>query len=69
MSPFRLPAAACVWSAGLLEPATGEQAVMEYGARTVKGMLRWPAQAAQEYWYYVVGGVVLLLLLWGYLRK
>ncbi len=69
MSPFRLPAAACVWSAGLLEPAAGEQAVMEYGARTVKGMLRWPAQAAQEYWYYVVGVVVLLLLLRAYLRK
>ncbi len=42
---------------------------MEYGARTVKGMLRWPAQAAQEYWYYVVVGVVLLLLLRAYLRK
>ena len=69
MSLFRLPAAACLWSAGLLEPAAGEQAVMEYGARTFKGMLRWPAQAAQEYWYYIVGAIVLLLLLWGYLRK
>ncbi len=69
MSPFRLPAAACVWSASLPEPAPGEQAVMEYGARTIKGMLRWPAHAAQEYWYYVVGAIVLLLLLWRYARK
>jgi hypothetical protein len=69
VSPFRLPAAACVWSAGLLEPAAGEQAVMEYGSRTVEEMLRWSAHAAQSYWYYVVGGIVLLLLLWGYLRK
>ena len=69
VSPFRLRAAACVWSAGLPEPAAGEQAVMEYGARTIGEMLRWPAQAAMEYWYYVVAATVLLLLLWGYLRK
>jgi hypothetical protein len=69
VSPFRLSAAAWVWIAGPPEPAAGEQAVMEYGARTVKGMLRWPAQAAQEYWYYVVVVVVLLLLLRAYLRK
>ena len=69
MSPFRLPAVACVWSAGLPEPGPGEQAAMEYGGTAVRDMLRWPAHAAQEYWYYVVGGIVLLLLLWRYLRK
>ena len=69
MSPFRLSASVCVWNAGLPEPAAAEQAVMEYGSRTVEEMLRWSVHAAQEYWYYVVGGIVLLLLLWGYLRK
>jgi len=69
VSTIPLLAAVCLWSAGFPEPAPGEQAVMEYGARTVNEMLRWSAHAAQEYWYYVVGGIVLLLLLWGYLRK
>ncbi len=60
---------AAIGGAGAALGTEVDQASLEYGGSSIRDMLRYPAQAFQDYWYYVVGGVVVLLLLRAYLRK
>ena len=66
---FCLTAIVGIGGAGAALGAEVDQASLEFGGSSIRDMLRYPAQAFQDYWYYVVGGVVVLLLLRAYLRK